>query len=109
MNRQLQSILSRNGQLLTLTKINGETAVVRAFLQPIRKKQEDAPIAVTPLGSVSQQRWLYIGSSENEILSGDRVDCHDLALQVQEVQAVYLGSNILYYRALLHPRKENRQ
>ena len=106
MNRQLHSILSRNGQALTLTKITGETTVVHAFLQPIRKKQEDSPITVTPLGTVSQQRWLYIGGSEHKISPGDRIDCHGLALRVQEVQAVYLGSNILYYRALLHPAKE---
>lgn len=106
MKGQLESIFSRYGQAVTLTGSSGETTVTRAFLQPVRKTQEDAPITVTPLGTVSRQRWLYIGSGDIALRPGDRLDFEDLTLQVQQVQAVYCGNSLLYHRALLHPRKE---
>lgn len=107
MKTQLDAILSRYGQNMTLTKEDsGETLAIRAFLQPVLKKQEPAPITVTPLGAVSRQRWIYIGSGDIRIRPGDRVDHELLALQVQEARAVYCGDTLLYHWALLHPRKE---
>ena len=104
MTGQLPAIFSRYGQRITLTTADGKTSEIRGFLQPVRKKQEKAPVTVTALGPVSRQRWLYIGSTE--IRPGDQIRFRDLMLQAQESQEVCLGSRTLYYRAILHPGKE---
>lgn len=107
MKGQLEAILVRHGQRVTLKKREtDESLEVRAFLQPILKKQEQPPVAVTPLGAVNEQRWLYLGSSQVAIAPGDRVQQGETRLAVQEARGVFLGTELLYHWALLQPEKE---
>ena len=57
--------MARYGQSVILTRREtGASLAVRAFVQPVRRQREDLPVAATPLGAVSRQRWLYIGPPE---------------------------------------------
>ena len=107
MRSRLEQAMERYGQTVMLIRREaGEAMTVGAFLQPILKKQEAPPVAVTPLGPVSEQRWLYIGRADVEILLGDRIVCGDLRLVVQETQFVYWQDEVLYRRAILRREKE---
>lgn len=103
----LSSILARYGQGVAVEiQGTGERLPVRAFLQPILRRRRDAPLSATPLGAVSEQRWLYIGGAEVPLSPGDCVACHGLELTVQEARPLYCGDRLLYHWALLHRRKE---
>lgn len=107
MTRLWETILAQHGQNVTLEKRDtGERQEVRAFLQPILKKQEQPPVTVTPLGAVNEQRWMYIGSSQIAVVPGDRIQHNGLALIIQEARGVFLGDALLYHWALLRPAKE---
>ena len=99
--------MERYGQPVTLIPRGGEEALeTRAFLQPIRKEREDLPVAVTPLGPVSEQRWLYIGQAGVELMAGDQIVFDEIRLAVQEIQPIYWQDEILYRRAILRRKKE---
>lgn len=107
MRARLEGILAQYGQEVLLTpREGGEEAPVRAFLQPILKRREDLPAAATPLGAVSQQRWLYIGSGGRPLAPGDRAVWGGLRLTVQEARIVPWKDEPLYCWALLRPGKE---
>lgn len=98
------------GQMITLiARQSGEEAVYTAFLQPILKERETPPAAVTPLGAVSGQRWLYIGPPDQDVRPGDLARFDSLRLAVQEVQTVYFRGEVLYHRAVLRREKEDAE
>ena len=100
-------LLSRYGQSVTLTpRASGQPVALRAFLQPILTKQEDLPIAPSPLGAVSSERWLYLGSGSQPLAPGDQVDAEGLSLVIQEARTVFWQDQPFYQRALLRKRKE---
>lgn len=100
------ALLSRYGQQVRLTRRRtGEEVSGRAFLQPVLRRTEEAP-AATPLGAVSEQRWLYIGGGAQPLAPGDRVDSGALRLVVREARPIYLGDELVYHWALLRRRKE---
>lgn len=96
--------MARFGQTVTITRRGQEPRETRAFLQPDLKRREALPVAVTPLGAVSAQRWMYLGSLE--LAPGDRAAWGGLRLAVQEARAVGWQDEILYYWAVLRPEKE---
>ena len=99
--------MEQYGQTVALVpRDGGEALETRAFVQPFLKKQEEPPVAVTPLGPVSEQRWLYIGQAGVEVRAGDRLSCGKTRLVVQEVQSVYWQDEVLYRRAILRREKE---
>lgn len=107
MRLRLERAMERYGQTVTLIpRSGGEVLEVRAFLQPVLKEQTEPPVAVTPLGPVSEQRWRYIGPAGTGILVGDRMRCGEMRLTVQEVRAVYWQDEILYRQAVLRREKE---
>lgn len=107
MRRSFDRLRERYGQDVTLTgRKGGEAVRVRAFLQPILHRRETGGAAVTPLGGVSAERWLYLGPGGTEISLGDWVDCGELALAVQQAQAVLLGDTPVYWWATLRERRE---
>lgn len=100
--------MDRYGQTVTLIPgRGGEALETRAFLQPLLKERDAPPVSVTPLGPVSEQRWLYIGRSGVEVLAGDRITCGEMRLVVQEVRAFYWRDEVLYRRAILRWKKED--
>lgn len=107
MRARLERIMEQYGQAVTLvSRDGGETLETQAFVQPVLKQQEEPPVAVTPLGPVSEQRWLYIGRAGVEVRAGDRLVCGETRLAVQEVQSVYWQNEVLYRRAILRREKE---
>ena len=107
MRVRLEQILERYGQAVALTpRDSGETMEIRAFLQPVLKEKSEPPAAVTPLGPVCEQRWLYIGRAGVDVAVGDRMRCGEERLIVQEVQPVYWQDEVLYRRAVLRREKE---
>lgn len=100
-------LLSRYGQKVTLTpRATGQPVALRAFLQPILQKQEDLPIAPSPLGAVSRERWLYLGSGGQPLAPGDQVDAEGLSLIIQEARTIFWQDQPFYQRAQLRKRKE---
>lgn len=99
--------MARYGQSVTLTERRTGTArEIRAFVQPVRRQREGLPAAVTALGAVSSQRWLYIGPPDQAPALGDRVELEALRLAVQEVQTIWWQDAPLYCRAILRREKE---
>lgn len=99
--------MERYGQTMTLTpQDGGEPLETKAFLQPLRKKSAELPVAVTPLGPVSEQRWLYIGRAAADISVGSRITCGEARLVVQEVRSVFWQDEVLYQWATLRQEKE---
>lgn len=106
MKQSFDRLRRRYGQSVALTgREGGETVHVRAFLQPVLHRQADGEIAVTPLGGVSEERWLYLGPGEMEVALGDRMDCNGLELVVQQTKAVFVGDTLVYRWATLRKRK----
>ena len=64
------------------------------------------PLAASPLGAVSRERWLYLGGGGQPLTPGDRVDTGELALVVQEAGTVFWRDEALYQRAILRRRRE---
>lgn len=107
MRAQWEQCLARFGQLVRLIrKMDGDSLEIRAFVQPVRKEREVLPAAASPLGAVSRQRWLYLGSAEYEIAPGDTVELDATRLVAQETQMVYWAEKPLYFRAILRREKE---
>ena len=107
MKRAFDRMRIRYGQEVALTpRQGGETVRVRAFLQPVLRQREEGGAAVTPLGGVSRERWLYLGPGETALQLGDRADCGDLALAVQQARQVFWGDAPVYWWATLRRRKE---
>lgn len=95
------------GQTAVLTRPeNGDVISTQAFVQPVLRQREELSLTPTPLGAASRQRWLYIGRASQPLSPGDWVDCGEWKLAVQEACAVYWQNEILYWRAVLRPRKE---
>lgn len=107
MKNRLARMMRRFGQDVTvIPKGPGEVFSVSAFLQPVRKGRDDPPYVPTPLGTVNEQRWLYIGPPDPPLFPGDRVRCGETYLTVQETVSVRWAREALYRRAVLRQEKE---
>lgn len=107
MKRQLDGLLRQYGQSVTVTRrLDGTAMEGKAFVQPVLKKQADVPVAVTALGTVSGQRWLYLGSRDVPLYPGDTVESGGVKLAVQEARPVYWQDAVLYWWAMLRREKE---
>lgn len=107
MRAKLEAIMGEHGQDLTLIRRkSGEEAAVRAFLQPFLKENEDLPVTATPLGAVSDHRWLYIGPAAVELEPGDRIRFGGSRFVVQEAMTICFRRQALYGRAVLRREKE---
>ena len=107
MRARLERIMERYGQAVELVpRDGGDVREVRAFVQPLLKEQAEPPVAVTPLGPVCEERWLYIGPAGTAVSAGDQVGCGGERFAAQESRFVYWQDEILYRRAVLRRKKE---
>lgn len=107
MRSAFEGLLSRYGQSVTLIcAATGESKALRAFVQLLPRREEHLPLAASPLGAVSRERWLYLGGGGQPLAPGDRVDTGELALVVQEAGTVFWRDEALYQRAILRRRRE---
>lgn len=108
MRAQLDAILREHGEDLTLIRReSGEEAAVRAFVQPLLKENKDLPVTATPLGAVSDQRWLYVGPVLPELEPGDLIHQGSSRFVVQEAMTICFRRSALYGRAILRREKES--
>ena len=103
MRDALERALGDYGQTVTIRHGQQETAC-RAFLQPVLQKREEEPRGDTPLGSVDERRWVYIGTAE--VARYDTVEGCGMSFLVKEATPVYLGGAILYWHAMLWKARE---
>lgn len=84
MKRALSEAFARHGMSVSVLH-GGETAETKAFLQLVKRENGEEPFAVTALGAVDEQCWRYV---------------------VRAAGPFYVGEEIAYYWAMLHPKEE---
>lgn len=99
MRDQMEEILRRYGQNLT---VNGEA--VRAFLQPVTDRSKASPYTVTPLGTVDDRLWIYLGPGA--LRPGDTVESGDDAFTVRNAAEVGSGTALAHWWAVLAQTRE---
>ena len=63
-------------------------------------------VSVTALGAVDEQCWRYLGPEDVKIAMGDFVQCGERRYVVRAAGPFYVGEEIAYYWAMLHPKEE---
>ena len=107
MKEKLEEIMRTHGQELTLVRRkDGSETSFQAFLQPLLKERTEPPVTVTPLGAVSDQRWLYIGPAAQEFVPGDEIRFNGERFVAQEAMTVCFRREALYFRAVLRRKRE---
>mgnify|MGYP003367869853 FL=1 len=84
----------------------GETAETKAFLQLVKRENGEEPFSVTALGADDEQCWRYLGPEDVKIAMGDFVQCGERRYVVRAAGPFYVGEEIAYYWAMLHPKEE---
>jgi len=96
-------ILTRYGQDMTVyTQAAPEGVCVRAFFQPMREKGTEQSVP-SPLGRISQDRFLYLGPPEPCLDEVSLVKVGSQVLQVQGTHLIYTGAQPVYRWAVLTP------
>ena len=103
MKKAIQEILDRYGQSVTVHLADGDV-VVRAFLQPVTRSDEQAPEEMTELGSVDGRLWLYLGQMAVE--AGDQMTWNGTNFLVRSSRPYSIGETLLYWWAALEEAKE---
>jgi len=103
MKNLLEPILLRYGQDLT---VNGGSTV-RAFLQPVTDRAKASPYTVTPLGTVDDRLWIYLGSAA--LSPGDTVAWYDRSFTVRNSEPVGSGTELQHWWAALAPAREAKE
>lgn len=104
MTKDFSKLVRRYGRDVSLWE-NGVETLGRAFLQPMRDK-EDRMIP-TQLGRRDQGRFLYLGESGVAVdQAGEEayLSCEGTHYDILAAQPVYFGSEILFRWAALIPR-----
>ena len=94
MNRALSEAFARYG-MSVLVLHGGETAETKAFLQLVKKENGEEPFSVTALGA-----------ADVAVAMGDFVQCGEKRYVVRAAGPFYVGEEIAYYWAMLHPKEE---
>ena len=103
MTGQVEAILERWGQTAELCRV-GRRQTVRAFIQPVRERDEVCPEAETPLGRLDGRLWLYLGRAAAE--TGDTVVWNGTAFRVRSGRPLYIGGALSHWRAVLERERE---
>ena len=105
MNRALSEAFARYG-MSVLVLHGGETAETMACLQRGMMVIGEEPCAVTALGAGDEQCWRYLGPADVAGAMGDFVQCGEKRYVVRAAGPFYVGEEIAYYWAMLHPKEE---
>ena len=73
-------------------------------MQPLEEKKEASPYGMTPLGSVDDRLWLYLG--REEIAAGDVVVQKQNRFLVRSSRPYYLGEEVNHWWGVLCAEKE---
>ena len=102
MTRWVEALLSRYGQEIAVERERG-TETVRAFLQPIRERDESVP-ETTAAGWLDGRLWLYVGRTAVE--AGDTVLWRGRRFRVRSGRPHYIGERLCHWRAVLERARE---
>ena len=102
MTRWVEALLSRYGQEIAVERERG-TETVRAFLQPIRERDESVP-ETTAAGWLDGRLWLYPGRTAVE--AGDTVVWRGRRFRVRSGRPHYIGERLCHWRAVLERARE---
>ena len=102
----LSMVFERYGSAASVHHGEADTQT-RALIQPLKKESNKEPFSVAPLGAVSERVWRYLGPREVCVEMGDRVSFGAQAYVVRSAAAVYVGDEVAYYWAILHPEEES--
>lgn len=103
MKTQMEAILRRYGQRMALA----DGREIRAFVQPVREREEAAPFQVTPLGTADDGKWIYLGPEE--LAPGQTVTVWNRKFTVTNCRAVYVGEQVSHWWAVLTPERERAE
>lgn len=106
MTEMLDAVFERYGSAVSVRHAGTDTQT-KAIIQPLRKESNDEPFSVAPLGAVDERVWRYLGPREVCVEMGDRVSSSAQDYVVRSAAAVYVGDEVAYYRATLHPEEES--
>lgn len=106
MTDQIQEILTKYGQMVTIRLADGDAAT-RAFLQPVAEKREVFPETITALGALDRRLWIYLGRTAVE--PNDRILWNNTEFRVRSSRPYYMGDMLLYWWAALEQAKEAAQ
>jgi hypothetical protein len=96
----VQAAFSRYGRAVQIVK--EDTAVESVgFLQRIGFSSDDEPLHSGPLGTVDTRCWLYLGTADVPVDTGDHILCDGLRYIVRDAAPVFVGPHISHYRAVV--------
>ena len=106
MTEMLRTIFERYGSDVSVHHAEADTQT-RALIQPLRKESREEPFSVAPLGAAEERCWRYLGPGDVCVTMGDRVSFGAEDYVVRNAAAVYVGGEVAYYWAVLHPEEES--
>lgn len=74
MKREFRAVLGRYGTVVTVSTPGRDDVNIKVFLQPVLDRDEQ--LKPSPLGVRREERMLYLGPGEVELLSGESVVKH---------------------------------
>lgn len=98
----VETLLARYGQEVTVEH-GGGRETVRAFLQPVRERDESVP-EITAIGHLDGRLWLYLGRQALE--TGDTVLWGGRRFRVRGGRPHYIGDALCHWRAVLERARE---
>jgi len=81
----------------------GTAECVRAFLQPVRERDESVP-ETTAVGWLDGRLWLYLGKAA--VRAGDTVLWNGRRFRVRSGRPHYIGTELSHWRAVLERARE---
>ena len=99
----VERILGQYGQEAVIERRDGTAEAVRAFLQPVRERDESVP-ETTAIGWLDGRLWLYLGRAPLE--AGDAVTWEGRRFRVRSGRPHYIGGALCHWRALLERERE---
>ena len=102
MTRWVERVLDRYGQEVTVER-GGTAECVRAFLQPVRERDESVPETLA-IGHLDGRLWLYLGRAALE--AGDAVTWNGRRFRVMSGRPHYVGAALSHWRAVLERARE---
>lgn len=107
----LKMILRRYGNTVRITQ-GGRTEVVRAFVQPLRRRHRlYINDKVIPAGYFDNAYRLYIGDREHHFAYGDGavLTCNGTSYTVVTAEEFVVGDEVAYIWAILKPKKDLKE
>lgn len=103
MEAEFNAVLRRLGRPVTVEDPGGETAQVRALIQPVRDRREEQS-SPSPLGGLRKDRFLYLGQAHVPLRDGGAVEEEGTRYRIVSAHPVRSGGGeTAYWWALLRP------